>query len=97
MASIRGVPLGTPFGSNVSQPDIGQNFSRWQGWWSDPETLPVRFEDLVGESGGGEKRLATIERRRGQPQDLCLGGTHPSELRLDPLRCATRIAHVSTL
>ena len=62
MASICGVPLGTPFGSNLSQPDIGRDFSRWKGWIHDPDTLAVRFEDLVGERGGGseEKRLDTI-------------------------------------
>ena len=64
MASIRGLPLGTPFGSNVSQPDIGSDFSRWKGWVNDPETMAVRFEDLVGERGGGseEKRLQTVTR-----------------------------------
>ena len=63
MSSIKGVPLGTPFGSNVSQPDIGTDFSRWQGWVSDPNAYAVKFEDLVGERGGGseEKRLYLIE------------------------------------
>jgi len=63
MSSIKGVPLGTPFGSNVSQPDIGTDFSRWQGWITDPQTLAVKFEDLVGERGGGseEKRLHLVE------------------------------------
>ena len=64
MASICGLPLGTPFGSNISQPDIGQDFSRWKRWINDPQTLAVRFEDLVGERGGGseEERLKTITR-----------------------------------
>ena len=63
MKSIEGVPLGSPLGSNLSQPDIGQDFSRWQGWLSHPETLAVRFEDLVGERGGGseDKRLYLVE------------------------------------
>jgi sulfotransferase 6B1 len=63
MSSIRGVPLGTPFGSNLSQPDIGTDFSRWQGWLSDANTYSVKFEDLVGERGGGseEKRLYIVE------------------------------------
>lgn len=62
MASIRGVPLGTPFGSNVSQPDIGQDFSRWRGWIDDPNVFAVKFEDLVGGRGGGSEstRLDTI-------------------------------------
>lgn len=62
MSTIQGVPVGSPFGSNVSQPDIGQDFSRWAGWVKDPDTLSIRFEDLVGERGGGdeEKRLYVI-------------------------------------
>lgn len=61
--TIQGVPLGSPLGSNLSQPDIGQDFMRWKGWLSHPETLAVRFEDLVGERGGGseEKRLYLVE------------------------------------
>lgn len=64
MASICGVPLGTPFGSNVSHPSIGQDFSRWHGWLSDKDTLVVRFEDLVGSRGGGDDdvRWAAIRR-----------------------------------
>ncbi|MEM8501867.1 MAG: sulfotransferase domain-containing protein [Cyanobacteria bacterium P01_D01_bin.1] len=63
MSSIKGVPVGSPFGSNVSQPDIGQDFSRWRGWIDDPNTLAVKFEDLVGERGGGseETRLALVQ------------------------------------
>lgn len=62
MSSIEGVPIGTPFGSNLSQPNIGQDFSRWAGWIQDPNTLAIRFEDLVGERGGGdeEKRLYIV-------------------------------------
>ena len=62
MSTIQGVPLGTPFGSNLSQPNIGQDFSRWAGWIDDPDTLAIRFEDLVGERGGGdeEKRLYIV-------------------------------------
>lgn len=64
MKSIVGVPLGSPLGSNLSQPNIGQDFGRWQGWLSHPETLAVRFEDLVGARGGGseEKRLYLVEK-----------------------------------
>ncbi|MEO1390972.1 MAG: sulfotransferase domain-containing protein [Cyanobacteria bacterium J06634_6] len=63
MNSIIGIPLGSPFGSNLSQPNIGDDFRRWQGWLQHPETLAVKFEDLVGERGGGseEKRLYLIE------------------------------------
>ena len=53
MASICGTPLGSPFGSNVSQPSIGQDFERWKGWLSSPGVLAVSFEQLVGERGGG--------------------------------------------
>ncbi len=62
MASIQGLPPGTPFGSNISQPSIGQDFSRWLGWLDDPDTLVVRFEDLVGNRGGGsdEARIQSI-------------------------------------
>lgn len=62
LASIVGTPLGTPFGSNVSHPDIGTDFARWQPWIDDDETLAVRFEDLVGARGGGseQRRLETI-------------------------------------
>jgi hypothetical protein len=64
MSSIKGIPLGSPFGSNVSQPDIGTDFSRWKGWISDENTCAVKFEDLVGERGGGseEKRLYMIDK-----------------------------------
>ncbi len=62
MNSIVGVPLGSPFGSNLSQPNIAQDFARWHGWLQDSQTLAVRFEDLVGERGGGseDKRLYII-------------------------------------
>lgn len=63
MSSIMGVPLGTPFASNASHPDIGTDFSRWQGWVTNSQTLAVKFEDLVGERGGGDeaKRLHLVE------------------------------------
>lgn len=62
MCSIKGLPLGTPFGSNISQPDIGQDFSRWLGWINEDTALAIKFEDLVGERGGGleETRIKTI-------------------------------------
>lgn len=64
MSSIKGVPLGTPFGSNVSQPDIGQDFARWKGWIDDPDVFSVKFEDLVGGRGGGSEttRIDTISK-----------------------------------
>lgn len=63
MSSIKGVPVGSPFGSNLSQPDIGTDFSRWHGWTTDPTVFAVKFENLVGERGGGseEKRLYLVE------------------------------------
>lgn len=57
MASICGTPLGSPFGSNVSHPSIGQDFERWRGWLNDPDTLSVNFEQLVGNRGGGSDEL----------------------------------------
>lgn len=62
MSSINGTPLGSPLGSNLSHPSIGQDFTRWYGWLQHSETLSIKFEDLVGERGGGseEKRLDTI-------------------------------------
>ncbi len=64
MSSIKGVPMGTPFGSNVAHPDIGQDFSRWKGWICQPETVAIKFEDLVGERGGGSEktRLELVEK-----------------------------------
>ncbi len=64
MCSIKGIPIGTPFGSNLSQPDIGQDFRRWKGWIEDPNTLAVKFEDLIGERGGGseQKRIEMVEK-----------------------------------
>ena len=61
MASICGFPK--PFGSNVSMPDIGQHFSQWKGWITDSDTLTIRFEDIVGERGGGNEdaRFEIIE------------------------------------
>ncbi len=63
MMSIKGVPVGSPFASNLSQPDIGTDFARWQGWIDDRSSYAVKFEDLVGERGGGseEKRLYLVE------------------------------------
>lgn len=55
MHSIQGVPIGSPFGSNISQPDIGSDFARWSRWVEDPHTLAIKFEDLVGERGGGSE------------------------------------------
>ena len=64
MSSIKGMPLGTPLGSNLSQPDIGQDFLRWKGWIDEPQALAIKFEDLVGERGGAseERRLEMVAR-----------------------------------
>lgn len=79
MNSIVGVPLGTPFGSNLSQPNIFQDFSRWQGWLYNPDALAIKFEDLVGERGGGceEKRLQII----GQIMDHLQVSISPEEIK----------------
>ena len=63
MKSIKGVPVGSPFASNLSQPDIGTDFSRWQGWVTDDNACAVKFEEIVGERGGGSesKRLYFVE------------------------------------
>ena len=55
MLSIVGIVPGTPVGSNISTPPIGRDFERWKGWISDEDTLSVKFEDLVGERGGGSE------------------------------------------
>lgn len=64
MASIEGIPLGSPFGSNISQPSIAADFARWRGWLTDPDTLAIRFEDLVGARGNSDEsaRLATVRK-----------------------------------
>ncbi|MEM6262746.1 MAG: sulfotransferase domain-containing protein [Bacteroidota bacterium] len=64
MYSIKGTPLGTPFTSNLSNPDIGLDFRRYLGWISDPDTLAVKFEELVGARGGStdELRFETIRK-----------------------------------
>lgn len=89
MASIRGVPLGTPFGSNASQPDIGTDFRRWAGWLTDPGTLTVRFEDLVGERGGGDEaarigRVRAVAEHLGYPLDEAAAARHFGSRVLDP-------------
>lgn len=62
MASITGMTIGSEFGSNLSHPDIAANYSRWLGWFDDKDCMCIRFEDLVGERGGGdeEKRLSIV-------------------------------------
>jgi hypothetical protein len=54
MASIVGVPIGTPFAGNLSSPALFLNLPKWLGWLRDPETLAVRFEDLTGGKRGGD-------------------------------------------
>ncbi|WIV49743.1 sulfotransferase domain-containing protein [Marivivens sp. LCG002] len=56
MASIRGLPLGNPTFNNSSQPNIGEDFKRWRGWLDQTDTYSVKFEDLVGERGGGREK-----------------------------------------
>ena len=64
ITSIVGIPIGWPLGSNASQPNIAQDFGKFRGWIDDPDTLAVRFEDLVGSRGGGDdaRRYATVRR-----------------------------------
>lgn len=50
MASIVGL---APLGSDVGLPSIGERLDRYRGWLEDPATYVIRFEDLVGPSGGG--------------------------------------------
>lgn len=65
MSTISGLPLGgRPIGPNLSSPPIGQDFERWKGWISDPDTLAVRYEDLVGSRGGGSDQARTANIRR---------------------------------
>ncbi|MEZ5744052.1 MAG: hypothetical protein R3D89_10135 [Sphingomonadaceae bacterium] len=45
-----------------SQPGYRRRFRRWQGWLGDPETLALRFEDLVGERGGGDETVRLEDR-----------------------------------
>lgn len=55
MASIVGIPIGTPVGSNICLPDIGADFKRWFGWLRDSNTFCIKFEDLVGARGNGDE------------------------------------------
>lgn len=50
MASITGL---APLGDDVGLPSIGERLGRYHGWLQDPDTYVIRFEDLVGPSGGG--------------------------------------------
>jgi sulfotransferase 6B1 len=63
MATIRG------FGPDASNGDapllpIGESFAGFIPWLDEPFTLAIRFEDLIGPSGGGddEEQLAAIQR-----------------------------------
>lgn len=53
MAAIEGVPGEVPWDS-VALRDIGAVFGQFLPWRDEPDTLLVRFEDLVGPAGGGD-------------------------------------------
>ena len=63
-ASIEGIHLGDLPYSNISMMGIVGEIKKWKGWLYDPDTLAIRFEDMVGERGGGseERRMETIEK-----------------------------------
>ncbi len=52
MAVIRGFSFAQGAGE-VSMKTIGHRFDVWGGWDDSPSCLTLRFEDLVGERGGG--------------------------------------------
>lgn len=63
LAAIEGVPGDVPWDS-VALRDIGAVFAQFLAWRDEPETLLVRFEDLVGPGGGGDAltQRTTVER-----------------------------------
>jgi hypothetical protein len=94
MASIVGIPADSPVGSNHSAPPIGQDFERWLGWLTDPSTLSIRFEDLVGARGGGsdERRQVVVRQilsHIGAPPDEALLAALSDSSRFDPHRSQT--------
>ena len=56
-ALISGIPLCTTLGSSISKDPLDQQFRQFSGWLNDPDTLAVRFEELVGSRGGGDDQL----------------------------------------
>ena len=72
MASIRGFKTGEGVGETV--PSMGESYGRYLRWMESPATLAVRFEELVGVSGGGSETRQLDEIRRigkfvGRPLD----------------------------
>lgn len=53
MACICGIPVTSRVAQRV--PSIAERLGRYRGWLTDPATLVVRFEDLVGPRGGGSE------------------------------------------
>lgn len=51
-------------GDEFYAPDIGTRFAAYAGWAESPVGLTVRFEDLVGARGGGDRDLQVQEVRR---------------------------------
>jgi sulfotransferase 6B1 len=62
MATIRG--FGPDVATDHPRASIRERFEGYIPWLDDPSTLVVRFEDLIGQRGGGvsEKQLDEIER-----------------------------------
>ena len=72
MASIRGFTPDDP--SVWPLPSVGENLAGYLAWQQSPNTIVVRFEDLIGARGGGddERRLTSIEQigaHLGRPLD----------------------------
>lgn len=62
MATIRGFERSTA--TDTPLESIGKILEGYEGWFYDPQTMVVRFEDLVGPRGGGsnEKQIEEIQR-----------------------------------
>ena len=71
MASIVGFPAAA---GRRGLPSIGSRLARYAGWLHQKQTLVLRFEDLVGEAGGGNqssqrKAIDDISRHISRPID----------------------------
>jgi len=61
MASIAGIP-GTLLPDGIRSKSWGEHAAGFLPWLDEPDCLVVRFEDLIGSSGGGsdEKQIETV-------------------------------------